>query len=51
MSMNKPVVYKMSLNITFQYMQIRFSNSLKLSSLVFEFEIDTILNEINVYIP
>jgi len=47
----KPEVYKMFLNITIQYMNIRFSQGVRDSSMVFEQEIDYILDEVNAYIP
>ncbi len=45
------VTYSMFLNVTIQYMQIRFANGIKRSSAEFKVEIHIILNEINAYIP
>ncbi len=42
--------YKMYPNITIQYINIRFSDNIRLSSAKFEKEIDFILSETNAYI-
>ncbi len=47
----KPELFKMHLNITIQYINIRFAEYIKTSSAKFEKEIDFILSETNAYIP
>ncbi len=47
----KPDIFKMHLNITIQYINIRFAEYIRISSTKFEKEIDFILNETNAYIP
>ena len=47
----KPVVYKLFLNVTIQYMNIRFSRTTHNSTIEFEREIDYVLDEVNSYIP
>ncbi len=47
----KPIICQMFLNISVQYVNIRFAENMKLSSAKFENEIDYILTETNAYIP
>ncbi len=46
----KPDIFKMHLNITIQYIKIRFAEYIRLSSAKFGKEIDFILSETNAYI-
>ncbi len=47
----KPGLFKMHLNITILYINIRFAERIRTSSAKFEKEIDFILSETNAYIP
>ncbi len=46
-----PNVYRLFLNITTQHVRHHFNNGLSLNFLEFEWDIDDIFEEINVYIP
>jgi hypothetical protein len=47
----RPFAEQMLVNVTLQYMQIRFAQGLHSDAKVFQAELDTLLTEVNAYIP
>jgi accessory gene regulator protein AgrB len=50
-SLFRPYVEQMLINVTLQYMEIRFAHGLHVDALIFQTELDILLSEVNAYIP
>jgi hypothetical protein len=50
-SIFRPHVAQMLINVTLQYMEIRFAHGLRVDALIFQTELDLLLSEVNAYIP
>jgi hypothetical protein len=50
-SLFRPYVEQMLINVTLQYMEIRFAHGLRVDALIFQTELDLLLSEVNAYIP